>query len=112
MSRCGSIYGPNTTDLTPSRLQASASTRITNNCTIVVLLPSKPVDLYVEGTLIKAGVYDKLEMVTPRLAAGSYKYVMEIRDSTDKSKTRKKTVTGIIAGGRVEVDLKELVAAS
>jgi len=81
-------------------------------CTIVILLPSKPCDLYVEGALIKAGVYDKLEMVTPNLDRGSYKYTLQLKDSSDSTKSKEHVVTGIVAGGKVTVDLRNTEMAA
>lgn len=76
------------------------------------LLPEKPCDLYVEGSLMKTSATGKFEMVTTPLGSGTFKYTLTLRDSRDYTKTRQHIVNGIVAGGNLTVDLRGLELAS
>lgn len=73
----------------------------------MVLLPEKPVDLYVEGLLLKSKASKQMEMVTPDLAKGSFKYKVLIKDSSDATRKMQVELTGIKAGETLTLDLRD-----
>jgi heme-binding NEAT domain protein len=62
--------------------------------------------------LVKSGVYDKVEMVTPNLNRGTYKYTFQLRDTSDSTKSKEHVVKGIVAGGKITVDLRSTEMAA
>lgn len=82
-------------------------------CVIVVKLPAGAKDVFVDGNLLKKGASNEVRMVTPRLGAGPYRCLVEIRDTYNDGAAKKKIqLTNIIPGATVTADFFSLALAS
>lgn len=86
--------------------QSDPAASTENLCIITLILPEKPVDVWIEGKKFREKITKSLVIKTPPLDPGSFRYTIILRDSEDQSLLSEEIVPGIMAGRSFVYDLR------
>lgn len=86
--------------------QSEPATPEEKQCIITLILPEKPVDIWIEGKKFREKITKSLVIKTPPLSPGSFRYNIILRDSEDQSVLAETVVPGIMAGRNFVHDLR------